>query len=334
MKRFNSIIAILGLAIVAIAVAFVSCKKEKQEQKSYNVEQSVQNSDNMDEYLMSFKKRLLSAQKGEETIGLEQAQRDLGNLLNFDFGDIYHVTNAFHSDTLHLELALSQGQVELSQLAKVYTLAYEQIEEAFNLVELPNKTVYTVYCVFNQQVKNDDLVDVELVVTTRGFNETNNQRDLPNLYDCWSVYHGRGNCDGLYIGYDHVSVLQSVYFLNMPHYGCPNGTVYFTDISLTEIYANNYPETGSQTYNHGYRLWFGNQWEYENGYVDVDEMVYYYHNLCDIIDDEIDALNDDDFKVATISCAIHNVPFTSNLYQFVIKLQYGKINCNHNNNDD
>ena len=28
MKRFNSIIAIIGLAIVAIAVAFVSCKKE------------------------------------------------------------------------------------------------------------------------------------------------------------------------------------------------------------------------------------------------------------------------------------------------------------------
>jgi len=164
-------------------------------------------------------------------------------------------------------------------------------------------------------------------------NETNNQRDLPNLYDCWSVFHGQGNCDGLYVGYDHVSVLQSVYLLNMPQYGCPDGTAYFTDISITEIYANNYPETGSQTYNQGYRLWVGNQWEYYNGYVDVDEMVYYYNNLCDIIDDEIDALNDDDFKVSAISCAIHQSPSLPNFYYFTFKLEYGKINCNHNNGE-
>jgi len=333
MKTSKSIIAIIALAIVATTMVIASCKKEKQEQKSNNVEQSVQSSDNMDEYLMSFKRRLLSAQKGDETISLEQAQRDLGNLLNFDFGDVYHVTNAFHSDTLHLELALSQGQVELSQLAKTYILAYEQVEEAFDLVELPNKTVYTVYCVFDPQSKNDELIDVELILTTRGFNETNNQRDLPNLYDCWSVFHGQGNCDGLYVGYDHVSVLQSVYLLNMPQYGCPDGTAYFTDISITEIYANNYPETGSQTYNQGYRLWVGNQWEYYNGYVDVDEMVYYYNNLCDIIDDEIDALNDDDFKVSAISCAIHQSPSLPNFYYFTFKLEYGKINCNHNNGE-
>lgn len=89
----------------------------------------------------------------------------------------------------------------------------------------------------------------------------------------------------------------------------------------------------AQTYNLGYRLWVGNQWEYDNGYVNVDEMVYYYNNLCDIIDNEIDALNDDDFKVSTISCAIHSIPLSLNLYQFVFKLEYGKINCNHNNGE-
>lgn len=65
MKKSKTLIAIIAMVIVATAVAVVSCKKEKQEQKSNNVEQSVQNSDNMDEYLMSFKKKLLSAQKGE-----------------------------------------------------------------------------------------------------------------------------------------------------------------------------------------------------------------------------------------------------------------------------
>lgn len=111
MKKSNSILAIVAMAIVATAVAFVSCKKEKQEQTSNNTEQSVQCSDNMDEYLISFKKKLLSAQKGDETISLEQAQRDLGNLLNFDFGDANYPTNLYHVDTIHAKLTVIQGQL-------------------------------------------------------------------------------------------------------------------------------------------------------------------------------------------------------------------------------
>lgn len=52
MKKRNLFITI-ALVIVAATVAFVSCKKEKQEQTSNNTEQSVQSSDNMDEYLIS-----------------------------------------------------------------------------------------------------------------------------------------------------------------------------------------------------------------------------------------------------------------------------------------
>ena len=106
MKKFNSIIAIIALAIVATAVAVVSCKKEMQEQAMNNEKQGGLCYDNMDEYLMSFKKKLLSAQKGEETISLEQAQRDLGNLLNFDFGDANYPTDVYHVDTIHSKLTL------------------------------------------------------------------------------------------------------------------------------------------------------------------------------------------------------------------------------------
>ena len=57
MKNSKRFLAIIILAIVATVVTVVSCKKEKQEQKSYNAEQSVQCSDNMDEYLISFKNK-------------------------------------------------------------------------------------------------------------------------------------------------------------------------------------------------------------------------------------------------------------------------------------
>ena len=70
MKNRNLFIATL-LVTAAVSVAVVSCKKEKQEaSSSNNTEQAVQSADNMDEYLISFKKKLLSAQKGDETISL------------------------------------------------------------------------------------------------------------------------------------------------------------------------------------------------------------------------------------------------------------------------
>lgn len=146
MKTPKSIIAIIALVIVATAVAIVSCKKEKQEQQSYNVEQSVQSADNMDEYLLSFKKKLLSAQKGEETISLEQARRDLGNLLNFDFGDANYVSNVFQHDTLYLKLTTKNEMVDLAELSTVYKQAFASVKRFTAKSTFPKKA-YTSFLV-------------------------------------------------------------------------------------------------------------------------------------------------------------------------------------------
>lgn len=79
-------------------IAMVSCKKEKQGQMLNNNELVVLQVDNMDEYLMAFKKKLLSAEKGGETISIKQAERDLGNLLNFDFGDANYASDDVRYD--------------------------------------------------------------------------------------------------------------------------------------------------------------------------------------------------------------------------------------------
>jgi flagellar basal body-associated protein FliL len=57
MKTKSFFIATL-LVVAAVAAVVVSCKKEKQEPSSNNTEQTVQSADNMDEYLISFKKIL------------------------------------------------------------------------------------------------------------------------------------------------------------------------------------------------------------------------------------------------------------------------------------
>lgn len=63
----------------AVAVAVVSCTKDKENTTKETTTTEKEVADNMDEYLMAFKKKLLSAQKGEETLILEQAIKDLGN---------------------------------------------------------------------------------------------------------------------------------------------------------------------------------------------------------------------------------------------------------------
>ena len=60
MKKTRFLIATL-LVVMATVVAVVSCKKERHDQNSNGNEQTVQNADNMDDYLMAFKKKLLSA---------------------------------------------------------------------------------------------------------------------------------------------------------------------------------------------------------------------------------------------------------------------------------
>ena len=157
MKKSRLFLAIIAMAIIATTVAAVSCKKEKQEQALNNSEQNAPCFDNMDEYLISFKNKLLSAQKGEEIISLEQAQRDLGNLLNFDFGDANYATNTIHYDTLSTKLTLTNdGQVDLSQLAATYVNLQNQVQNAFNLVNLPEKTVYSILCFFDNNNKNNN----------------------------------------------------------------------------------------------------------------------------------------------------------------------------------
>ena len=81
MKKSSRLLFAAMIIVALAATLFVGCKKEKDEKTTENAELSTLTNDNMDEYLMAFKKKLLSAEKGGETISLEQAERDLGNLL-------------------------------------------------------------------------------------------------------------------------------------------------------------------------------------------------------------------------------------------------------------
>ena len=226
-------ISIICLMAAAFAVAVVSCKKEKENTTQEAPTTEMAAADNMDEYLMAFKKKLLSAQKGDETLSIEQAQSDLGNLLNFDFGDANYASNVFHHDTLYTRLQLTDGQVDLSQLAVAYQVVYEQIKDAFRQVDLPDKTIYAIYCSIEGNNRDSD-TEVVTVLTTRSYDES-----ISWNTDDWRAGNKKGRCDGYMAGiYGAPERVMAMLNYNPSQFGCANGRVYFTDYTLAFIEPN------------------------------------------------------------------------------------------------
>lgn len=276
MKKTNIVITTL-LVMVATAVAVVSCKKEKLDQNKNDSEQTVQNADNMDEYLMAFKKKLLSAEKGGETISLEQAERDLGNLLNFDFGDANYATNEFHQDTLCAKLTkTANGQVDLSQLAATYNVLFPQIRDAYNNVCLQNKSVYFIACSLSDDAKTDDESDVEIILMTRGFNEDNNTE---GNRDGWKPDRNSSSCDGAIIGRGAPNVLDDLLNneLGMYGYDCDEGQgrIYMSEVeySIKSAYCSDMVDSNSPC---GYKLYVSWEPDQNNVCISNSEIMYYF----------------------------------------------------------
>lgn len=225
MKSRSIIITALLIAVSTTAI-FVGCKKEKQEnQKEQKIETTASpESENMDEYLISFKKELLSAQKGGESISLEQAQRDLGNLLNFDFGDANYATNVFHYDTICTKTTVCAGKVEMAELARTYSSIFDNVVATYNSIELQNKSVYSIVCSFSDNSKNGE-AELTTILTTRAYEETTNNTDD------WRAGNLSGRCDGQLVGvWGAPEEVVSMLLSNMGSWLCPNGgRVYFTD---------------------------------------------------------------------------------------------------------
>lgn len=329
MKKFKLYaIFVMAMAII-VTVAVVSCKKEKQEPSSNNTEQDFQSADNMDEYLISFKKKLLSAEKGGETISLEQAQRDLGNLLNFDFGDANYVSNVFQSDTLHLILPTRNGKCDLVELSAVYKKAIAEIQGIYCKVNLPEKSVYFIICSFMNESK-DETTDIQLVVMTRGFNSGIVKTNFDET-DNWRLDSLRGKCNGTCVGNDHMTMLKQVYYNTKLVPGCQNGRLYYTDINWSYFYASSFPEhiLIDPHYNEGFRLWCGYPGSVHNYCVGYEEMRYYLVNLNDILDNWM--LLDDEQDVLTIDLSITSAYDPGGVYGNMLSLkcdfEYGTRHC-------
>ncbi len=135
MKKINSIIAIFALAIVATAVAFVSCKKETEKalsQKDCTIQQAadVRQIEDINLYLKDFKKKMKES-KGDEAYTLEDAAWHLACLANVDLCNANVEFNNVRFDTIEIQVKVNDGVVEMRELR----LAYEQMLTEIQSVE-------------------------------------------------------------------------------------------------------------------------------------------------------------------------------------------------------
>ena len=133
MKTSKSSIAIIALAIVATAVAFVSCKKDNENNvnpKAYNVQQSIDFRQIEDKltYLKDFKKKLTES-KSDEAFNLEDAAWHLACLANLDFCKVNVEYNDFHFDTVEMQVNVMDGVVLLSDLNTAYEQMCSKIQQ-------------------------------------------------------------------------------------------------------------------------------------------------------------------------------------------------------------
>lgn len=127
MNKSKSIIAIMFLAIVATAVAFVSCKKDNENApntKAYTVQQAadIRQMEDPLAYMMDFKKKLTES-KGNEAFGLEDAAWHLACLANLDFCNVNVEYDDFLFDTVEMQVNVTDGVILEGDLL----IAYEQM---------------------------------------------------------------------------------------------------------------------------------------------------------------------------------------------------------------
>ena len=250
-RQFLILAAIL---LTATAFVLVSCKKDNQKESKNETASfdEASSQENMDAYLLSFKNKLLNTIKDGETTSIEQAEKDLSNLLNFDFGDANYATNILQHDTLSFSLQTQGELVSLANLAEVYQDMVPKILKTYQSATLPDKSVYYIHCDFIETSGKDatDMVDVETVVVIRGYSDNNDKAGNENLDD-WRPQNSGGTCEGLLVGSCGApEILKGRLDYNIGNWACMNGRVYFTEnaCSYIDYHASNMYDYTNQMY--------------------------------------------------------------------------------------
>lgn len=328
-KRFIIFMAVL--LVVAATITVVSCKKDKTEEKVSSISILTENNhaDNMDEFLIGFKQKMLSAQKGDETLGLEQARQNLINLLNFDFGDANNPTDMFVCDTIDVKIPLTNRMVDLSQLATIYNATFDQILAAYRTLDLSEKSVYSIISEYPDPVnKDDNYEDLRIIVNYRGFSS------FPLSGHDTLSWHPRRidySCDDPSIFGGGAFIMQNWLMDSQEGLACSNGgRLYFTD-------EHDWNKNGYVTYDETegrFKIFSVFTYRIDTVCISHEDMEYYYSNILNYYNQETSGVLSSRgimstyVDTGTIPYSQPNLNgYPGDLWYWRIFIHYGKPNC-------
>ena len=133
--------AFLIAAIISVTV--VSCKKEnfaslqKQDKptKEYFNPQEIED---MNAYLKDFKQKMIES-KADESLGIDEAAWHLSSLFNYDFANANVECDDVRFDTIYNTVTVTDGSIQLSDLAQVYEKVGTDIDKFYHSLMLENK---------------------------------------------------------------------------------------------------------------------------------------------------------------------------------------------------
>jgi len=165
MKRFNSIIAIIGLAIVATAVAFVSCKKDDQKniscrQSCLSVKSSMSQIDDIGAYLKDFRKKMMDGD-GNELLTLDDAAWRLACMANIEHCNINVEFNDVRFDTICILANVIDDGILVKDLRPVYEQMWPAIQKFQKSLNLNNQNLRFV----NMSISNNGNVEISMMTT-------------------------------------------------------------------------------------------------------------------------------------------------------------------------
>ena len=194
MKNSKSFIAIIVLAIVATAVAFVSCKKDTENAlspKAYNVQQSFDYRQIEDKltYFEDFRQRMTES-KGDEAYNLEDAAWHLACLANLDFCKVNVEYDNVQFDTVEMQVNVTDGVVLLSDFNAAYEQMCNEIQQFKKGFNHENQNLYYI----NVSINTDCIAKIALMTS---FNSSSKYPwDHTWYYD--NDYEAALACDNLF----------------------------------------------------------------------------------------------------------------------------------------
>ena len=324
--------AILLVAVTTITI--VSCKKDNEKSnKTENLVNSHELSD-MDKEMIAFGEKLKTAsdERSGETMPLDEALTTLSNYQNFKLCDASHYSTEVLTDTLYVSLNVTNGEVLLSELNRIYELTKPEILSKFNSLSGSQKAIYYIRSIVDESMRGDrdnftgtldvkvisHMVDDPIMPDPMSFNST----------DYWYDFEYLGKCDiyeGQCVGRDCVTELNAKLHNRRGELQCLEGyRVYLTNIEQSEEEAIHYPDSNSPNGHYA--------WPWRSGLelpqcVSPSEMTYYLHAIEEAMGDI------EDYYYRTIVDfqfgEVNKLPWKEPNYIWEAKLYFtvGEVNC-------